>query len=334
MRKQYWYIVAESGELKRDTPLSRQVLDEWLVCFRDERGKPVILKDRCLHRSARLSKGTVKNGQITCPYHGWVYNGCGKVVCIPAEGGACQSKAQIKPFDVCEQDGYVYVRLEESQNTPYPMPNFQKKGWANVRLQNRFFNTVANCVENFIDIPHTVFVHEGIFREPSNAGIQAQIIREKGEVHVSYENESKNLGSFSWFLNPKGKKILHTDSFIKPNVTHVAYTLPSGWQYLITSQSVPVSDKETLVYTDITYNFGVWTPFAKWIVKRQAQKVIDQDIEILNQQMEVLEKYKDPFYNTKPDLIHKYVSEILDAIADGKDPNALPDKNKEVTFYV
>ena len=36
----YWYIVAESNELRADAPLARTVLDERLVCFRGMRGEP------------------------------------------------------------------------------------------------------------------------------------------------------------------------------------------------------------------------------------------------------------------------------------------------------
>ncbi|KRC01210.1 hypothetical protein ASE11_06180 [Hydrogenophaga sp. Root209] len=36
------------------------------------------MKDRCCHRTARLSKGRCKDGNIQCGYHGWVYNRSGR----------------------------------------------------------------------------------------------------------------------------------------------------------------------------------------------------------------------------------------------------------------
>ena len=84
------------------------------------------------------------------------------------------------------------------------MPHCGEAGWHTLRLQNRFRNTVENCVENFIDIPHTAFVHAGIFRSSRAERLQAQVVRRDGSVLVRYANERSNLGSYRWFLNPRG----------------------------------------------------------------------------------------------------------------------------------
>ncbi|MEM9152444.1 MAG: Rieske 2Fe-2S domain-containing protein, partial [Cyanobacteria bacterium P01_F01_bin.3] len=39
----FWYVVALSEQLADKTVLSRTLLDEWLVIFRDENGQPVAL---------------------------------------------------------------------------------------------------------------------------------------------------------------------------------------------------------------------------------------------------------------------------------------------------
>ncbi|MGI9302216.1 MAG: Rieske 2Fe-2S domain-containing protein [Gammaproteobacteria bacterium] len=336
--KQFWYVLAESRELSHNTVLGRQVLDEWLACFRARDGRPVVLRDRCLHRNGRLSKGYARNGRLTCPYHGWTYDEEGTVAKMPASGPANSSSKQLcaRIFESCEADGYVYVRLVEGEKTskPFTMPHHGETGWRSVRLKNRFANTVGNCVENFIDVPHTAFVHRGIFRSPEGNRIMACVSRKGGQVHVTYNNEKRNLGSFSWFLNPRGQEIRHTDSFYMPNVTCVRYSLGEKRRYVITSQSVPVTDRETVVYTDISYNFGPWSRGAAWLVRRQAQRVIDQDIQVLNEQREVIEKYGEDFHYGAPDLIHRYVESIREAIAQGVDPSTLPEESKDVEFWV
>lgn len=334
--KNFWYIIAESHELQANTVLSRQICDELLVCYRDENGQPTVLADRCLHRCGRLSAGTVNNGRLTCPYHGWTYDGQGKVVAIPSLGNSTNNSLKAPTYPTREQDGYIYVRLFNSGDEiqPFAMPYYGKQGWKNIRLQNRFNNNLVNCIENFIDIPHTAFVHTGIFRTNNNEAITAQIKQSNGQVHVTYHNEQRNLGSFNWFLNRKGETISHTDSFYMPNITHVCYALDSQWQYVITSQAVPVTSNQTLVYTEISYHFGWWTPWVKWLVKRQAQKVINQDIHILNQQMDVIKKYGDHFYDTPADKIHYFVSEIHRLLKEGQDPRLLPMQQQEIIFFV
>ena len=75
-----------------------RVLDEWLVVFRDEQGRAVAMQDRCIHRNAQLSLGTVKNGCLTCPYHGWVYDGEGHVVAIPSLGPEAKKLGRSSSF--------------------------------------------------------------------------------------------------------------------------------------------------------------------------------------------------------------------------------------------
>lgn len=335
----FWYVVARSEDLGVDTVLARQVLDEWLVVFRGSDGVPTVLRDQCRHRNSRLSLGRVCKGQLQCPYHGWTYDAEGQVTAVPAEGDTFKrlTERRAKRYASVERDGYVYVRLAEAPVegiAPFPMPHWDEPGWRHIRLVNRFANNVTNCVENFIDVPHTVFVHPGIFRKSRGQVIEATVTRENGSVVVAYRNETDNLGWFSWFLNPKGGSIGHEDRYFMPNVTNVEYTFGPRRVFVITSQSVPCSDTETLVYTDLTYDYGIWNLFAGPIVRYQSQAVIDQDVVALGQQMEVIQKYGTAFSNTAADSIHVLIESIRDELARGGDPRALPARRLDLRFRV
>ena len=331
----YWYVVAEAAELTTDRVLARQVIGERLVCFRAASGAPAILRDRCLHRNAPLSGGRVRDGLLTCPYHGWTYDGAGRVVDIPSMGPQTGSHC-LPPYPAIERDGYVYVRLNRDAPAaiePHAMPHYGERGWRNERLQNRFANNVSNCVENFIDIPHTAFVHRAIFRSSQGERLTASVTRSDGAVRVVYRNERGNLGTYRWFLNARGHEVKHSDSFYAPNVTSVVYEIGAK-TFIITSQAVPVSDDETLVYTDLTYDFGIWTTLAAPLVRRQGQRVIDQDLDILAAQMERIRQYGAQFRDTPADTIHRYVDSLREAIARGEDPRALPALSAEIEFFV
>jgi hypothetical protein len=151
-------------------------------------------------------------------------------------------------------------------------------------------------------------------------------------VQVTYRGETSNLGTFSWILNRGRQPIEHTDSFHAPNVTCVRYALGDRWGFYITSQSVPVAADETLVYSDLTFSFGAVTRLAKPIVRRQAQRVIDQDIAILAAQRDVIAHYGRRFVNSDCDQIHVLVESILREITEGRDPNTLPELVREVEF--
>lgn len=335
--KDFWYILAESHELKPGKVLARTVLNEWLAVFRDEEGRAVALQDRCLHRSAQLSKGRVEEGRLRCPYHGWVYDGSGAVTSIPAEGKNKPKVRQCaKRYEVTEEDGFVYVRLAATPSAelrPFPMPCYGKPGYRTIRLQNLFRNNVTNCAENFVDIPHTVYVHPTIFRTQRNEQLSASVKRENGAVHVDYHQEASNFGIFSWFLNPSGKEIFHRDSFYAPNVTCVEYKFGARRHLFITSQSIPVTDTETLVYTDLTYDYGIFNLFAGPVLRRQGQAIIDQDVEILGIQGKVIAKYGESFINTEPDLIHMWIESLQNELKRGGDPRALPARAGSIKFW-
>lgn len=333
----FWYVVALSTQLTPKTVLARTVLNEWLAIFRDDQGQPVALRDCCLHRNSRLSTGTVKDGQLQCPYHGWRYDSGGSVVAVPAEGGCAKVARKAVRYATREQDGYIYVRLAtapELETLPFVMPYYQAAGWATVRVINRFRNTVTNCAENFIDIPHTASVHPGIFRRARQQQLQMSVTRHNGTVTATYCNETTNLGWYRWFLNPHGQEITHVDRFLMPNITSVTYDMGPSRRCLITSQSVPETAETTLVYTDVTFNYGIWNGLARPLVYWTAQRIIAQDVVALQQQQQTIVKYGERFTHTPVDTLHVLVESIRAAIAAGKDPRQLPDRTVEVTFWV
>lgn len=335
----FWYVVARSEDLRVGAVLARKVLGEWLAVFRGADGLAAALQDRCMHRASRLSGGEVVGGCLRCPYHGWTYDPDGQVVAVPAEGEAFRTprSRRAAAYPTREQDGYVYVRLNHApahEFEPFAMPYYGQPGWETVRVINRFRNDVTNCAENFIDIPHTVFVHPGIFRKSRAQRLEMTVVRREGSVLVEYRNEDTNLGWWTPFLNPSGNEIRHTDSFHMPNVTSVEYDLGPRRRFFITSQSVPEEEGSTLVYTDVTYDYGVFSKLARPFMWWTTQAIIDQDLVALATQREVIERYGAEFANTPADTIHVLVESIRDAIAKGIDPRTLPEKSAEVEFWV
>ncbi len=335
----FWYVVAESHELAPGTVLGRKLLGEWLAVFRGADGKPVALRDRCMHRNAPLSQGKVNKGCVECPYHGWKYDQTGTVVAVPAEGDHFKASASraAKTFVTREEQGFVYVRLADEvpeDIVPFAMPHYGEPGWETVRLVNEFDNDVTNCAENFIDIPHTAFVHLGTFRSSRKQRLEARVQRVQGAVHIDYQNETDNLGLFARLLNPSGAPIVHRDHFYMPNITSVQYIFNAKMELFITSQSVPEEEARTRVYTDVTYNYGPLNKIARPVIRWHAQQIIDQDLDALRAQMAVIRRYGRDFRNTTVDAVHVLVESIRDEITAGRDPRALPDKTAQIAFWV
>src|SRR5690242_4663465 len=63
--------------------LPARLAGEDLVLFRGADGAPRALLDRCPHRGVALSLGTLVDGCVECPFHGWRFDGDGRRVAVP-----------------------------------------------------------------------------------------------------------------------------------------------------------------------------------------------------------------------------------------------------------
>ena len=62
------------------------------------------MDNECLHRGGPLGQGTVEDGKVVCPWHGWQYNvTTGKVAQNPTVGVDCY------PVEVRGEDIFVDV---------------------------------------------------------------------------------------------------------------------------------------------------------------------------------------------------------------------------------
>jgi phenylpropionate dioxygenase-like ring-hydroxylating dioxygenase large terminal subunit len=306
------------------------------VLFRDENGKVSCLRDRCLHRHAPLSEGVVLQGKIGCPYHGWVYDSEGRVSSVPSEGPGRQParKLCLKSFPAIEQDGCVWVWMGDGAPMtalpPFRFPHSEEPGWVSYFMITDFDNEVTNLAENFMDVPHTVFVHSGWFRNPSFKEVPIAVDTAGGSVLVTYRQPSDQIGVLArWLLNPRGEPMNHTDRFILPNITKVDYDFGSNSSFIIISQCTPVSTLRSRVYTAIIYRVGVLTKVLEPFFRFYTRRVIEQDVDIMKIQGRNLRH--DPkldFHATDADVIHQAIEKLRELASLG-DPAAVSRQSRE-----
>ncbi|MBI3724942.1 aromatic ring-hydroxylating dioxygenase subunit alpha [bacterium] len=339
--KDRWYVAALSSEVSASRPIGRRILEENLVLHRGARGEPLCFRDRCLHRNAQLSEGRIEGGCLVCPYHGWSYDRDGHCVRIPSEGpeSFVRPLKTLERFETREQDGLVWVFLGDaakSRGDPFRFPHVGEPGWESYTMVTRFENDVTNCVENFIDVPHTLSVHGTWFRDEVKRKIAATVERTADSVSVTYHHEGDRIGFWGRILNPWNEPVTHTDRFFMPNVTRVDYDFGEKRSFVITSQCTPVAPLETLVFTGIAYRLGsrVLDRLARIWLPRYTRKVIEQDVVILANQGRSLRAYGRDFLNAEADLHHLHVESLRDWAERGETgPPPAPEK-REVTFYV
>ena len=82
----------ENFEVDLSTPRAVVVDGVRAVAWTGADGETCVARDVCPHRRAPLSAGTVVDGVLTCPYHGWSYDGAGRCVNVPAIGREAASR--------------------------------------------------------------------------------------------------------------------------------------------------------------------------------------------------------------------------------------------------
>ena len=117
------FAVSFTSKLGTDTLIPFDLFGQAWVLFRDEAGNPACVLDECAHRACPLSTGTVVDGQIACPYHGWRYNGKGECTKMPSTV-LCRGVA-VSALLCAEQDGFVWVWPGWEAPT-LPLPTFTR----------------------------------------------------------------------------------------------------------------------------------------------------------------------------------------------------------------
>jgi 3-ketosteroid 9alpha-monooxygenase subunit A len=159
-----WFTVAYSHELEAGQVVPLHYFGTDLVLFRDANGEAVVLDAFCPHLGAHLGHGgTVQDGEITCPFHAWRFDGTGACVDIPY-GEKIPPKAKLHAWDVVEKNGHIHVWHDAAGRPPsWELPDLEEPGsedWSEVKTRSW---TIGTCnqemAENQVDAAHFFYVH-------------------------------------------------------------------------------------------------------------------------------------------------------------------------------
>ncbi|MDP1792982.1 MAG: aromatic ring-hydroxylating dioxygenase subunit alpha, partial [Acidimicrobiales bacterium] len=321
--KQYWYPVCQSKDLRRNKPVSITLMDEPLAVFRDAGGSPRAVLDRCPHRNAALSDGRVaSDGNLECPYHGWRFDGTGECRAVPGlfEGASAAATARrVQSWAATERDGFVYVWAQpgsEPTREAFAMPDLLKPGRKPWQVGQVVFPcdlnaTLHAALENTLDVPHTAFLHKGIFRGKRLKELTAVRRDFDGGVEVEFIGEPVGLGPIQG--GPLAKKTFqHWDRFIMPMVAQVEYRVEDWLEIFNNVIHVPLSPTVTRAW----FVFRWWTPLPARliapIVNAQGRMVLRQDKHAMAKQSANIDRFGgERFASTDLDLLGAAIWRML-----------------------
>jgi phenylpropionate dioxygenase-like ring-hydroxylating dioxygenase large terminal subunit len=169
-----WHPIARVADLAAGGPLAARLLGEDIVLWRSGQGYHA-WRDLCVHRGTRLSLGHVIAGdRLECAYHGWTYGPDGRCVHIPAHPAQVPpAKACIATYRAREAHGVVWATLGGGGGG---IPTFELMDDPTHHVLTagpyRVTASGPRVIENFLDVGHFPFVHEGILGDRSRPEIE------------------------------------------------------------------------------------------------------------------------------------------------------------------
>jgi phenylpropionate dioxygenase-like ring-hydroxylating dioxygenase large terminal subunit len=316
-----WYVLCESREL-RQRPLSRMLMGEPLVLFRAADNAPAALLDRCPHRNMALSMGRLTGDRLQCAYHGWQFDAAGTCRHIPGLTGKTDlSNRAVTRLPTREQDGYVWGFANPLADVATEPPRFPTigEGATTVRRMVEAEASLFAVVENALDVPHTAFVHQGLFRGAGRKSlVTARVSGDAHHVQTEYIGEQRPAGLAARILSPTGGALVHHDRFFLPSIVQVEYKLGTDVHFLVTAACTPVEAFRTRLYATVSFR----TRFPGWAVRLVldpvARRIFAQDAALLKQQAASIRRFGgEHFVSTELDLMGPQIQRLVRMAARG-----------------
>ena len=281
--QQWWYPACMGHDLAR-TPLSITLMDEPFVLYRDGDGQPHALVDRCPHRNVPLSLGRVHaDGTLECGYHGWRFEGSGRCAAVPAlaaDLGTAPSPRDAVSRPVRELDGVVWIWGAADvppTREPYRLPVLGDGATTGeVVFQRDIDCTMHAALENALDVPHTAFLHGGLFRK-SGQGPQVQAERTDlpDGVEVRFVGEPAAFGPLRF---PGGATFDHWDRFFLPSIAQIEYRIGDAVRIVNNILHLPLSATRTRAWFVLRFRSPAPARAIGPIVRARGRKILEQDV--------------------------------------------------------
>ena len=255
--RHHWYAVAESVDVDA-APYAVRLLGADIVLWRSASGLVVAVPDRCPHREAPLGDGTVRDGCLVCPYHGWTFGEEGRCVEIPSSGAGrpIPPAAHLATLEVAERYGLVWVCpstptaripvIDADDDPRYRRINSGIEQWA---------VSATRMTDNFLDIAHFPYVHVGTLGTQEQQRVAHVDLVALDDDFYGYEYEVEVDNEHGAVASGQAASTVTrrmTTGFNLPFTVRSTIHYEHGLDHLILLCSTPVDDTTSL------FTFVIW----------------------------------------------------------------------------
>jgi phenylpropionate dioxygenase-like ring-hydroxylating dioxygenase large terminal subunit len=252
-----WHPVLRSSAV-RDGPVAAELLGHRLAVFRDTAGAVHTLDDRCPHRGTALSLGTVAGGQLSCPYHGWTFDGSGRCLRIPSlgSGPSIPEGASATAYAAAEVAGLVWVNLDREADPATIRPLPTAAGVPGLRVitgEPMVWRTSAGRhVENILDLAHFPFVHPATFGCPEAETVEPhEVVVRPGVVTCDVGVTTRNPVVGDGYLYPELGPLIRLGYRYRVDVPYritLEFEFPDGMQRALHEVVAPTAADRCTIF--------------------------------------------------------------------------------------
>ena len=224
--RNHWYVAALANELTGQ-PIERRVLDRSLLLVRDSGNQPVVLSNRCPHRSFPLGRSSVDGDIITCGYHGIQFRTDGSCVKVPSQSSV-PSALRVRSYPTVEVGPLVWVWMGDpglATLTPVPeTPWLVSDEFATVADYFFVESSYVRMHENVMDLTHLPFLHGTVFQSMEFAEAKPEVEAIGTKVRSSMDSP---VGSMPPHMNKilgmgGARALRHTEAWFDTPALHYA----------------------------------------------------------------------------------------------------------------
>lgn len=244
-----WYVVLDSQQVGA-RPVGVTRMGEKLVFWRDAQGQAHCLRDWCVHRGAALSQGEVVHGHLQCPFHGFEYDGSGRVVVIPANGRAAPVSERFvgHGYPTHEAHGFIWIWWGDVPPSDLHPPRFFTDidaSFSYGRAYDPWDAHYSRVIENQLDVVHLPFVHHNTIGRGHRTLVDGPLVKWDGDdsfyVYVfNRVDDGTPPRKPAELPDPQGE-------------FHLQFIFPNLWQNYISDRVrvlaafIPVDDAHTIL---------------------------------------------------------------------------------------
>ena len=181
-----WYVAGLMSDFGRDLK-ERYLLGDSVLLYRTQAGEPVVMSNRCAHRSFPLHRGRLEGDEVVCMYHGLRYNSQGACVDAPMIKRPAPH-ARLRRYPTAVRGPLVWAWTGDA--TAIDESRIPDTGWLSDAAwvgASGYVHVDANYVglhENLLDLTHFSYLHEGNIGTPEwvDSPFEVTVTCEPGEV--------------------------------------------------------------------------------------------------------------------------------------------------------